>query len=604
MARPHLKHWTLAYPVIALLAIGIALSPLGEQAERHSLDVRFRLLRHLAPQNGAPDVVVVGIDEASFRTYREPLALWHPHLAELFRALAAAGPSLAAFDLVLPDKSYEFLIPGYDRPLLAALRALRQDTPVVLAQTLDERGQLRPLFAPLLAMAGADAAALALVRPDIDGTVRRASGTLNTHTSGLPTMLGRMAGALGHDAGEGFIDYAHGAAFDYLPMQELIAQFRTGDLASLREALAGRPVLVGAVLPFTDRHPVPVALARWEPGNIDLPGVLVHAQALRSVLGRGLIAPPGPLMVLALVVLSTLIWWAGPTAKRTLGVALLALSALTAASVYALGHGLALPLAQPALALAIAAFGRLGLEGLRAVRERRRLQRSFGSYVSPNVLSGILAGRITPNMGGERRQVCVLFSDIRNFTTRSEHEPPEAVLALLNDYFEQMTATVHAHEGTVDKFIGDGLMAFFGAPNVMEQPAHAAFAAAREMLARLAPLNARLVALGVEPIAIGIGLHLGEVVVGHVGSHTRHEYTAIGDTVNTAARIEGLSKTAGYPLLCSATTAKALGAVAGLIDLGKHDIKGRAAVVVLGWRPPDASVPEAQDGERSASPAA
>ncbi len=544
MARPRLMQLPFAYCAIALLAAGIALSPLGEQAERYSLDLRFRLLRHVAPDRDAPEVVVVGIDEASFRAYREPLALWHPHLAALLRALAAAEPSLVALDLVLPDKSYEFLIRGYDRPLLAALRALRKSTPVVLAQTLDERGRLRPLFAPLLAMAGADAAALALVPVDADGTVRRANATLTTDASGLPTLLGRMAGALGLEAGAGFIDYARGPAFEYLPMQQVIARFRAGDLEGLRAAIAGRPVLVGAVLPFSDRHTLPVALAAWEPGNRDLPGVLAQAQALRSVLDGGLIAPPGTMMVLVLVVLGTLVWWAGSAARRTLGVALLALVVLGAASVYVLGHRLALPLAQPALALVITALGRLGYEGLHAVRERRRLRHSFASYVSPNVLGGILAGDITPSMAGERREVCVLFSDIRNFTTRSEHERPETLLALLNDYFEQMAATVHAHDGTVDKFIGDGLMAFFGAPNAMDHPARAAFAAAREMLARLAPLNARLVALGVEPIAIGIGLHSGAAVIGHVGSRTRPEYTALGDTVHTAARSEGVAHTA------------------------------------------------------------
>ncbi|MFT5446599.1 MAG: adenylate cyclase, partial [Gammaproteobacteria bacterium] len=455
---------------------------------------------------------------------------------------------------------------------------------VVLAQTTDEQGRLRPLFAPLLAMAGADAAALALVLPDDDGTVRRASGTLETTAGSLPTMLGRMANILERNVGEGFIDYSVGSAFNYLPMGQLIAQFRQGDTAGLREAIGDRPVLVGAVLPFDDRITLPVALAAWEPGN-NLPGVLVHAQALRSVLGAGLIAPPATLLIFTMIALGTLIWWVGTATARILGLAVLVLGALGISSFYALVQGFALPLAQPALVIIIASLGRIGFEGMSAVRERQRLRRSFGGYVSPNVLSSILAGEITPNMRGERRQLCILFSDIRNFTARSEHEPPERLLALLNDYFEHMAATVHAHGGTVDKFIGDGLMAFFGAPNSLGQPAQAAFAAAQEMLARLTELNMRLVREGVDPLEIGIGLHLGDAVVGHVGSHLRHEYTVIGDTVNTAARIEGLTKTAGYPLLCSASVAEALGNPNDLVALGQHEVKGRSTVAVFGWQP-------------------
>jgi class 3 adenylate cyclase len=147
-----------------------------------------------------------------------------------------------------------------------------------------------------------------------------------------------------------------------------------------------------------------------------------------------------------------------------------------------------------------------------------------------------------------------------------------------------MTAAVHEHGGTVDKFIGDGLMAFFAAPAVRSNPPQDAFDAAREMVGRLVDLNARLMARGVEPIAIGIGLQHGDAVVGHVGSSSRHEYTVIGDTVNTAARLEGLTKGLGYPVVCAAEVVAALEERSGLVDLGPQEIRGRAAVPVYGWR--------------------
>ena len=236
----------------------------------------------------------------------------------------------------------------------------------------------------------------------------------------------------------------------------------------------------------------------------------------------------------------------------------------------------------------IAALGaafRAAANGVQAASERRRLRQSFGSYVSPGVLDAILSGELLASGQGERRTLCVLFSDIRNFTSRSETQPPEAIVSLLNRYFAEMTQCVHAHGGTVDKFIGDGLMAFFGAPASSANCARDAFDAAVEMLERLDRLNAELAAEGLETVAIGVGLHLGEVVVGHIGSHDRHEYTVIGDTVNTASRLEALTKSLGHPVLCSGTVADALGPEAGLVPLGEQAVKGRASVPVHGWSP-------------------
>jgi class 3 adenylate cyclase len=206
--------------------------------------------------------------------------------------------------------------------------------------------------------------------------------------------------------------------------------------------------------------------------------------------------------------------------------------------------------------------------------------------VSPQVLNEILAGRLKSGLGGARRQVCVLFSDIRGFTHRSEDQPPEAIIALLNRYFTEMVNAIHAHGGTLDKFIGDGIMAIFGAPDTHANAAQDAFACAREMLARLEALNQALTTEGIEPIHIGVGLHLGEVIVGHIGSESRHEYSAIGDPVNVAARLENLTKEVHFPIVCSREVAQALTASPGLVDLGEHPIKGHVPVAVFGYPPP------------------
>jgi class 3 adenylate cyclase len=198
----------------------------------------------------------------------------------------------------------------------------------------------------------------------------------------------------------------------------------------------------------------------------------------------------------------------------------------------------------------------------------------------------IVAGRLSQELGGTQKEVCVLFSDIRNFTTYSEGKSPEEVISLLNEYFSEMTAAIHKHGGTVDKFIGDGIMAFFGAPKRLDCAERNALESAQDMLISLHHLNKKLAARGVQPIRIGIGLNSGKVVVGHVGSESRHEYTAIGDVVNTASRIEGLTKDLGYPIVCSSTVASAVGFAGGMVDLGEKPIKGHTDIHVYGWKPP------------------
>jgi len=222
-------------------------------------------------------------------------------------------------------------------------------------------------------------------------------------------------------------------------------------------------------------------------------------------------------------------------------------------------------------------------DGIAHARERATLRHAFGGYVSPQIMNEILAGRIMPGLGGKRQRVCILFSDVRDFTTRSEFMAPEALIDMLNRYFSEMTRCVHEQNGTVDKFIGDGMMCFFGAPVPLDNPAASGVAAAVEMLERLEHLNASFVKLELPPLRIGIGLHIGEVVIGHVGSDDRHEYTVIGDAVNTASRIEGLTKNIGNPLVISKDVWAELPEQAKFTPLGEHPVKGRSSVEVYGY---------------------
>ena len=160
------------------------------------------------------------------------------------------------------------------------------------------------------------------------------------------------------------------------------------------------------------------------------------------------------------------------------------IAALLAIATWLLGHGRVLPVSACIGTMLIAVGARLGVDLVHQAGERRRLRRAFAGYVSPPVLEEILDGRLQPGLGGERRRVCLLFSDIRGFTTLSESMPPEQVIQLLNRYFGEWTAAIQGRQGTLDKFIGDGVMAFFGAPKPSPSPCRNAFDAARDMLDR------------------------------------------------------------------------------------------------------------------------
>jgi len=194
-----------------------------------------------------------------------------------------------------------------------------------------------------------------------------------------------------------------------------------------------------------------------------------------------------------------------------------------------------------------------------------------------------MAGTLSPHLGGERRFLCVLFSDIRGFTTRSEAMSPEAGISLLNRYFERVVEVVHAQGGAVVNFMGDGIMAIFGAPKPLANPCAAGFAAAKAMQEAVVRFNEELAREGLEPIEIGVGLHAGDAVVGNMGATIRNDYTAIGDVPNVASRVEGLTKTIGFRVACTADVASALGNPAELTRVGSQPIKGHTPVDVFGW---------------------
>src|SRR5262245_14487039 len=576
----------------AVAAVAVFRLPAGVDAK--VMDAQMRFLRDSFPRPVANDVVLVGLDEAFLESMREPVALMHPHLARFLAAMAIAKPAVVGLDVVLPARSYRFLAPvdqpgtNYDAILLRALLQAKREVPVLFAKTWDVKsGNFRPVLVDYVVAARSgdeDPRASALVCPDEDGVVRRfpdASCNQEDNGRGMAAKLAAHAGKA--QASSGYIDYTVGAPLGYIPLADVLGWLASGDEARLAAAFRGRVVLLGPILDLEDRFTVPVALAAWQAGERHLPGVLIHAQAVRSIMGTGLLQTVPLVLQVALAALFTLLWW---IRRPWLGAALyvIAAAALVFISTGLLLKGLVLPVVAALIAGIAAAALRFGVEAIRDAREKRVLKGSFEGTVSPQVLREILAGRIAPGQA-DRKRACVLFSDIRGFTKRSEGMQPEKLVAMLNLYFTAMSDVVHKHHGTVDKFIGDGLMAFFGAPEPLEQPEQNAFAAAQEMIERLGEVNAELAAKGEEPLRIGIGLHSGDIVVGHIGSKERHNYTAIGDVVYVASRLEGLTKTAGHLIICSKAVAQVLGFPQTLSSLGERPVAGHSPQEIYGWNP-------------------
>ncbi|MCA9678887.1 MAG: extracellular solute-binding protein [Kofleriaceae bacterium] len=227
----------------------------------------------------------------------------------------------------------------------------------------------------------------------------------------------------------------------------------------------------------------------------------------------------------------------------------------------------------------VAALGVRLNEMVDGLRERQQIRETLGRYVGPTVSDAILGGQV--ELGGEEREVTLLFSDVRGFTTMSETMSPPEVVKVLNTYFEQMVEAVFSHDGMLDKFIGDGLMAVFGAPRALDDHAMSAARCALEMRRRLEAVNDQLRAAGLPPLAIGIGLHTGSVVVGNIGSTKRTEYTAIGDTVNLASRLEGLTKERGVDILISEATHARIAERVDAEPLGDAQVKGKQRAVTI-----------------------
>ena len=476
----------------------------------------------------------------------------------LLRAAASTG-----FINALPDADGELrstlLVAGYDGAVYEsfALSLWRQWHHVSALRPVIRRGE-----------AGGPPRLTGLQLTAADGEPLRA---LRVDERGAVTLPYRAAVQPGTSPGTG--------RFRYISAADVLAR-RVGT----RE-LGGRVVLLGSSAPgLADLRATPVHRA--------LPGIEVHAQLMAGLEENDLSVRPDwspgfELLLLALVLAAVTMVvrrLAGPVAVLALG---LILAVLLGCDLWALtDRGWAIPIAAPLAAGLL--LGVLGVVAnyLREWHSRRSLARLFGHYLPPERVRAMASDPdrfLDVASSAENRELTVLFCDLRGFTPMSERMAPERLRELLNLYFLCMSQIIHGHEGTLDKFIGDAVMAFWGAPQPDERHAAHAVQAAMAMIAAVGPLNAELAERGLPPLAPCIGLATGVVCVGDLGSALRRSYTAVGDGVNLAARIEGVTRQYDVPLLVADATRAAAGELPGCewVEVDEVAVKGRSQLVTL-----------------------
>jgi adenylate cyclase len=268
-------------------------------------------------------------------------------------------------------------------------------------------------------------------------------------------------------------------------------------------------------------------------------------------------------------------------AWRTGAVAGVVLMLLAWQSVSLFGRGTWISVTIPALAVVFAFVGDLAWKYVVEGREKRMVKKLFSRYVSKDVFDQLVANPSLAALGGSRRHMTVLFSDIRGFTTLSEKGSPEDVVSQLNQLFTRMVGVVFHHRGTVDKFVGDMIMALFGAPLDDDDHADHAVQTALAMIGALDDMNRRWEAEGKARLGIGIGINTGDMVAGNIGSDTIMSYTVIGDAVNLGARLESLNKDYGTQIIISEATRARLKGRYDIHPLGDVIVKGKSQPVAI-----------------------
>jgi adenylate cyclase len=618
--------FALVTTILSLLAQWQDPAVIRENLESKTYDLRMRLREQLRPSPRRNDIVIVALDEKSLEEYgRWP---WSRTLtARLLQTVSAGHPRAIGIDIFFSEPES----PAADTALAAAVKAAGNVVlPVVFSDVAKgtaapSAGQndllwdaafmevksvagirwkewavqgMRPLTPrPEIARA---AAALGHVssHPDMDGVMRWEILALKYGDDAYPSLalqIARLAQGLRQEDlglyggsnirfGERFIptDLSNRVLVNYYGAEGSFPYVSAADLLSSRvkaEVLAGKVVLIGTS-----------ALATYDqkvsPFSADMPGVEKNATVVENILAnRFMSKSPGVIELAVILITAILLTILLPRLSARSGVivgfALMA-AYLVAAEITCL-EGVWLSLIYPLGNMTIILTAQTVSKLLFEEKQSRQIRAMFSSYVTERLVNEMIRNPDMAQLGGQKREITVLFSDVVGFTTYSENHQPEEVVAILNEYLGAMTDVVLKWEGILDKFIGDAIVVFWGAPMKQDDHAERGVRCALEMQERLDQLRQKWEAEGRTPLASGIGLNSGEAIVGNIGAEGKKmDYTVIGDHVNLGARVEGLTRRYNVPILITEYTLDRLrpAIAAGLFQ--GVSILGRERVIVKG----------------------
>jgi adenylate cyclase len=605
----------VAVLAIAVVSSALILAPPLDRFRGLSIDVltwlRWRANIGTQHATGSP-TVVIGLDEETYRTppfAGTPAITWTPEIARVLTAIIAGGAKVVGFDIVFPTSIEQSEIPfddgklgarlrGFDRDFLRALALGARDGKVVLGEAQHRDFPILPSPGQRIAVSQSANIRSLNVYNDRDDVVRRIPLSVtvdgNPQWSMAVELASRALGSAPETAADGTVtlsgyriparvpntmtlNFDTGA--DPIPtysLADLRACIEKGDGDFFRRNFADKVVLIATVLDVEDRqvtskrfatspeNPTGLRCALSAPppstafARDSTPGVYTHATAVNNLLRSDALVELGTMGRGAIAFA-----FAAIIAAATLTLPLLAAvpAYLTAALLWTFGtvlaftySPLALPLIEPLLAGVVSLGATTGFRFLVADKDRRFLRKSFGLYLAPSVIEKMVTANKPPALGGEMRNVTIFFSDLAGFSSISEALAPPDLVHFMNEYLSAMTDIIQERGGFVDKYIGDAIVAVFGAP--LDDPNHAenAVSAALRCRDRLHKLNREPAEWQRFTLHQRIGLNSGDALVGNIGSRQRFNYTVMGDTVNVASRLEGANKYFGTTIMAAKST--------------------------------------------------
>ena len=611
----------------ALIVLVIYLTGGLTTYELKTLDLRFRILPRITPPR--EDIVIIAIDDDSLQAEVENLGMWpwpREIHARLIDFLKLSEAKIIAFDILFlePDK-YN---PINDRELA---KSIKEAGNVYLATEFGEELEYRrkeylkpekilkkfeyppveknkekflsyPRVTLPLRELSSETGGLGQVNilPDDDGVVRRIPLLIN-HKNRIygSFTLEIVRNVLGLKREE--VEIAPGESIQMgkieIPIDEegrmLISyageprSFKyysyCGIIDSMIDLSQGRKPEIS---PFIFKDKI-VLIGTTAAGTVDLwatphspvvPGVEVQANVLNTILNQDFLrlCPKGINISIILILglgLGLVIPRVRPLPGGLLALGILVLYLLVAGLFFSSAR-INLEIIRPSLTIVLAYLGIVVYRYMAEEKEKKWIRRVFSRYVTTQVVDEILSEPEKLSLGGERRPVTILFADIQGFTSLAEDMSPEEVVGILNEYFSAMTKIIFEHQGTLDKFIGDCIMAVFGAPLAIPDHTKRALYTALEMKEELRKLQGKWKREGKIPFRVGIGINTGEVVVGNIGSEERMEYTAVGSEVNLASRLESLTREYDAEIIISEAVYQKVKDIIKVKPLGEAKIKG------------------------------